>query len=122
MIPGKHYSWPIKGKNWERGAIFRDVTYLQGIKHFYTQLLVGDPSDGIKGCPGVGKVNAERILRDCETEIDMCNAARDAYQLEEAMILNGQVLWIQRKANELWMPPIDTRECESEGAESTEMD
>jgi DNA polymerase-1 len=35
--------------------------------HMY-QTLVGDTSDGYKGCPGVGKVKAEKLLNECINE------------------------------------------------------
>jgi 5'-3' exonuclease len=112
MIPGKHYSWPISGKGWEKPGIYREVTPLEGMRWFYTQVLVGDTSDNIKGCPGIGKVKAERMLKDCETEEEMFEAVRNAYSFDEALLMNGQVLWIQRQPNQIWEFPIDTTERE----------
>lgn len=107
MIPGKHYSWSIAGKGWVKDAIFREIDYLEGMRRFYTQVLTGDTSDNIKGCPGIGKVKAERILSGCETEQEMFEAVQNAYSFDEAFLLNAQVLWIQRQPNQLWSFPID---------------
>ena len=40
------------------------ITILEGEANafFYKQILMGDTVDGYKGCPGIGKVKAERIL------------------------------------------------------------
>lgn len=54
QIPGLHY-------NFKKEEFF-DVTEKDGDLWFYTQVLTGDTADGYSGCPGVGKVKAEKIL------------------------------------------------------------
>jgi DNA polymerase I len=54
QIPGSHY-------NWQKREFFK-VTKEDGDLWFFTQILTGDPGDGYKGCPGIGKVKAEAIL------------------------------------------------------------
>lgn len=114
MIPGNHYSWHIEGgtqeKRWVKEARRQLVEPLEGLRWFYTQLLTGDPSDNIKGCPGVGKVGAMKMLGPLETEQEMFNRVRDAYGCDEAMLMNGRVLWIQRRPNQLWEFPFETEE------------
>lgn len=44
----------------------RLVTKEEGDYYFYTQILTGDPTDNYKGCPGIGKVRAEKILQEAE--------------------------------------------------------
>lgn len=111
MIPGRHYSWYIEGgpadKRWSRPAIHRVVEPLEGLRWFYTQLVIGDPSDGIKGIPGLGKKAAERMLSDCTTEHEMFDRVRDAYSCDEEMLMNGQVLWIQQEENKRWEFPFE---------------
>ena len=48
-------------------------------RFLYTQVLTGDPTDGYKGIPRIGKVKAEVILRDCHTEAEMSAAVLGAY-------------------------------------------
>lgn len=44
----------------------RQITEEAGDYYFYTQTLTGDPTDNYKGCPGIGKVRAEKILSEAE--------------------------------------------------------
>lgn len=109
MIPGTHYSWRIEGgtpdKRWVREAKLQDISNEDGIKWFYTQMLTGDVTDSIKGVAGIGKVTAERMLRDCTTEEEMFSIVRDAYSCDEEMLLNGKCLWIWREDNGIWKWP-----------------
>jgi 5'-3' exonuclease len=110
MIPGLHYSFEISGtsklgKKWSRPMEISKVEPFDGLKCFYTQLLVGDPTDNVKGCPGVGKVGAEKLLRDCTTEQELFEAVQASYPSDEELLVNGQCLWIWRKMNDIWQPP-----------------
>lgn len=42
----------------------RQIHEKDGDYYFYTQILTGDPTDNYKGCPGIGKVKAEKILQE----------------------------------------------------------
>lgn len=49
----------------------KDLLHITNIEANYWhmfQTLVGDTSDGYKGCPGVGKVKAEKLLNECLNE------------------------------------------------------
>lgn len=86
--------------------------------HMY-QTLVGDTSDGYKGCPGVGKVKAEKLLNDCINEAGVhlmwtvVKAQFEAKELTEADALTQARLarilrwsdWDQDKKEPiLWTP------------------
>lgn len=110
QIPGEHYSFEISGtsslgKRWTKEAERVTVTPEQGLRFFYYQLLVGDATDGIKGAPGIGKVKAEVILRDCVTEQDLFNAVEAHYPSMEELEMNGICLWIMREENKRWRLP-----------------
>lgn len=109
MIPGKHYSFAIRGNNkgtaWERPAELLEIEPFEGLKRFYTQILTGDPTDNIKGAAGIGKVKAARILADCESENDLLEAVRDHFSTDEELLMTGQCLWIFRKPNDIWRFP-----------------
>lgn len=107
MIPGKHYSWEITGKNWIKPASLSHITSYEGCYNFYHQLITGDPTDNVKGVVGSGKVAAKNTLSDLISEQDMFNAVRELYGNDEEMLLNGQCLWIWRKQNDIWRFPID---------------
>ena len=94
MIPGFHYNFVKKE--------FSEVGYLQGIKHFYKQMLIGDTSDNIIGVKGIGKVKAGNIIDPLETEEEMFNAVYDLYDDAERFDMNADCLWIWRKYGERW--------------------
>ena len=106
MIPGKHFSPEIN----RLGKVVREereyyVSPIDAIRTFYTQLLVGDPGDNVKGAKGIGKVKAEKILEGLTDEKDLYEAVREYFSCDEELVLNGQVLWIWREVNGIWRPP-----------------
>jgi DNA polymerase-1 len=55
QIPGEHH-WPWKEEtSWT-------ITNDQAERQFYSQILIGDSTDNIAGCPGIGAVTAKRIV------------------------------------------------------------
>lgn len=66
-LPGLHYN-PNKPEN----GVYE--ISLEEANHFHlVQTLAGDPTDGYKGCPGVGAVKAELILLE-KDESGNCNS------------------------------------------------
>lgn len=94
MIPGEHYNW--------HKDIFQVVTQLEGLRHFYKQLLIGDSSDNVKGIHGVGPVKAARIIDPLENESDMLEAVRNLYNDDLRLFKNCNLLWILQDKDELW--------------------
>ena len=111
QIPGLHYNFVKKE--------FDEVSVEQGWRSFYTQVLVGDASDNVKGCPGIGKAKAPRILAGCETEQEMFNAVRETYNDDDNMFINGQLLYILREENVYWNPEKFIEQDEEAQLEST---
>lgn len=72
QVPCYHYDWRKKGK-------VEKVEVHAAQMNFYTQVLVGDSVDNIKGCPGIGPAKAAARLKDCATEDDMVKACAMAY-------------------------------------------
>ncbi|MFI4971124.1 MAG: hypothetical protein ACHP7H_00475 [Hyphomicrobiales bacterium] len=54
---------------WRHGDLL-NVSEAEADRYHMFQTLVGDTSDGYKGCPGVGKVKAEQLLEDIYTNKD----------------------------------------------------
>lgn len=114
MIPGKHYNWD-KGKSFE-------VTEQEGMEFFYHQLLTGDSTDNIPGLGGIGPAKAQKILKGLKGEEDLFWACEEAYATHkikdkisgkkelqyvrpmEALVENGQLLWIMREEGKIWQP------------------
>lgn len=103
MVPGLHYNF-IKGESYY-------VTPDEGMKHFYTQLLMGDSTDNIPGVPKVGKVRAAAYLAEATTEMEMFDIAFSLYvegypdDPQGALLENAQLLWMRRCPNDWWSPP-----------------
>ena len=51
----------------DRKAIQWTVGQDYSEKHFYSQVLIGDSTDNIPGCPGVGAVGATKIVNKFDT-------------------------------------------------------
>jgi hypothetical protein len=98
MIRGHHYNF-VKGEKYY-------ITEEEGIKNFYLQILTGDKVDNIIGLKGIGPVKANKMLADCKTEKEMYDAVLEAYEGDEARVLeNGRLLWILREEGQVWQPP-----------------
>lgn len=120
MIRGMHYNWN------------KDTLYYQAggdaDRCFYRQLIMGDPTDNIKGIPKMGQVSAEAALPDSMSEpYSMYFVVRSMYyeywarvnevnktSLSRATVIkladddlykNAQLLWIMRDPRERWAPP-----------------
>lgn len=93
MIPGKHY-------NWTKEQVY-DINENEAIKNFYTQLLMGDVTDNIKGIPGIGIATAKKILDGVDDPDDMAGVVYTKY-VEHGLggsrfNENTSLLWILRE-------------------------
>ena len=117
QIPGYHYNFVTKDK------VF--VSPLDGLKSFYKQLILGDVSDNIPGYDGKARQKWPKFMQHHHDaidsfydELDMYDYVRNIYtENAHDIILNGRLLFIQRKENQQWIPPnlqVEVR-GESEG-------
>ena len=102
MVPGKHFSWEIKGKGWTKPDKFTEQTKLGGLRLFFEQCLKGDTADNIKGIEKIGNKRAKSMLADCVTEQQMFDAVRNAYGNDDEFIMNASVLWIMQHEEDIW--------------------
>lgn len=102
----------IPGKHWDGRKII-EVTPEEGERFFYQQVLTGDPTDGYGGCPGVGKVAAEKILDDPrkleKVEREIARGKRKGTLVED---------WVYTDPCDIWTAIC----CQYERAELTEAD
>lgn len=94
QIPGEHYNFLHKEHT--------VVDELNGVRHFYKQLLIGDTSDNVFGVKGIGKVKAGNLLDSITNEEEMYYIVKDMYNHDERLHRNCDVLWILRKQDEIW--------------------
>ena len=101
---GRHYNY---NKNEEV-----EVNEIAAMKFAYWQTLVGDPSDGYKGCPSVGPKTADKLLQYLDTEEELWNEV--VFQYTKAGLTEEDAINTMRLANmhqydgtsiKLWSPP-----------------
>jgi 5'-3' exonuclease len=97
QVPGLHYRFPTRE--------FIEIDELTGLRNFYSQFLIGDRVDDIKGVYGLGPKKTEHLLRSCTNEKELFGRVRHKYNDDERLLKNGQLLWVRRKENEIWAFP-----------------
>ena len=107
QIPGWHFNWELK----RLGNVIREkrqyfVTPEEADYNFFYQLLVGDPTDNIKGVPGIGPKKATALLSQGDRRgwFDVC---LNAYGSEEELDMNAKCVYIWRKENDNWKNLLD---------------
>lgn len=119
-VRGAHgYMYDYFGDKWF------DIPELEADRFFFWQCLVGDKSvDNIEGLKGVslefcekyglrktgliGKVAAEKLLKDCQTKEEMFAIVKEAYisyhgdKWEDMLNEQGKLLWIQREKDKVF--------------------
>lgn len=118
QIPGYHSWIDSAGQPISKGFISNE----QADRNLCAQVLVGDSTDGIPGCPGVGEKGAEKILADhwpvgtWEAIVQAFSKARDRLEFgrlpsEEALLQARLVRMLrpgdynfQTKELKLWTP------------------
>lgn len=105
----------IPGKHWD-GMTFERITEAGADYWHMFQTLVGDPTDGFKGCPGVGPKKAEGILAGSDNTTVLWLRVVDAFekanltsddallQARLARILRWSDWDSERKEPILWTP------------------
>jgi DNA polymerase-1 len=111
QIPGMHYRWATQ---WKDAEMF-EVSEEEADLYFYRQVLMGDPTDGYKGCPGIGPKRSSKVLKDV-TDGKYWEAIVEAYEskgfTEEDALVQARVARILRKddwdfdnnCHKLWTP------------------
>lgn len=105
QIPGHHFNF-VKNE-------WQTISEHQGWVNFYTQLVLGDRSDNIKGFDGKMRQTVPQFLlplleriRSGTSRRDMFEVVRDHYELgDDALYRNAQLLYIQRCEGDKWVVP-----------------
>ena len=99
-IPSTIYN--PRRQSWEK------ITEEAATFNFYEQVLTGDAVDHVIGLYKVGPKTAQKMLSECQTDVEMFKVCVEAYENDvERVIMNARLLWLRRQENQVWMPPID---------------
>jgi 5'-3' exonuclease len=109
QIPGRHFNF-VKGTS-------QEVSELEGLRHFYKQLLIGDTSDNVFCVRGIGPVKAGKLLDHINDPSLMYEIVSSQYDSIDRMHMNAKVLWIRQKENQIWEPPIERTMVQDESRE-----
>ena len=101
----------IPAKHWIDGEVV-EITEEEADYQFYYQTLVGDNTDNYKGCPSVGAIKAEKILKDDCSWKAVVNAFKAQGLSEEVALENARLARILRNGEydtdtgevKLWEP------------------
>ena len=114
QLPGEHYNF-VKLE-------FDVIDEETAERNFWTQMLVGDPSDNVRGVDGIGPVKSKRIL---DGNPDMYGTVKDLYNDDERFLMNLRLLRILRNPVEYEniIKEIENKNSlsESEGEDSPEV-
>lgn len=105
QVPGLHHRF-TDGKD-----VF-EVDQMTADQHLFSQILTGDTTDNIVGCPGIGEKKAQEILLNCATAKEMLQAVRSTYierwpeestlTPDEALDENAALVYLLRNGEDQW--------------------
>ena len=114
-VAGKHY-------NYYKSAIYKikrkwvDVTDYEAFLWPFKQVLMGDTTDNIKGCPGIGKVKAAKALADLYSPCEMWKVVvklfNNAGRTKQDAIIDMRLIHMHQLKGDtivLWEPPCDVK-------------
>ena len=113
-VVGKHFDYYHSRMSWV------EIDAETATKWAYMQCLMGDPSDNVKGCPGIGKKRAEKILEGLYFPDEMWRAVVSTYEskgltekhaIENMRLVNmHQLTEVDGKIQVvLWQPPVGVK-------------
>ena len=111
QIPGQHYNF-VKSE-------FFTVTPLEAEMAFWSQMLIGDPSDFVRGVDRIGPVKARRYLTGLDPG-EMATCVFGLYEDEQRFNLNYRLFRLIRSEEELERTLDEAAKCESERSKLTE--
>jgi 5'-3' exonuclease len=94
MIPGKFFNMK------HRELI--EISEEEALRHYYEQLLKGDPTDDIPGLPKIGDVKAKKLLSGSKTEAEFQEIVVSMYiqHYDDAwydmLLSNGKMIYLQK--------------------------
>lgn len=96
-IPGKHFIMHYEPEK----QVILNISEDEAKRHYYEQLLKGDPTDNIPGVPRVGEVKAKKLISECTTETEMQERVVEAYLIAygdawyDYFLINAKLIHLQ---------------------------
>lgn len=126
QVPGLHYGYRCGLQGEQPLTLVDELGSLElqpsgnklkgdGLKFFYAQTLMGDPTDAIPGCPKFGAQRTYELLVGASTEEEMFYLVLGAYAQHfedprQAMLEQGRLAWMTREFKDnkpvLWELPF----------------
>jgi 5'-3' exonuclease len=94
MIPGMHWNFVKLEK--------QRVSYMDGIRKFWKQMMIGDTSDNIYGIQGIGPKKAEKLIDWLDSEQEMFEVVYEKYNDPKRFVMNANCLWILQHEEGMW--------------------
>lgn len=107
-IAGRHYLMHPKYKTVSERILH--VSEQDAMEFYYAQLISGDPTDNIKGVPGLGPKKAKARIKGKEEndmQYEVVNAYFEAFGEEdwlEQLVVNGRLIHIQKTVDDYFNP------------------
>jgi 5'-3' exonuclease len=99
------------------------ITKDEANKNFYIQMLMGDTTDNIPGLKGVGKVSANKILKDCVTDYSLFRTTVKEYKKAADAAANKKLADIIKQVlADLNNVEIDSSESEYKGLSGVKLE
>jgi len=115
MIPGMHWNFVKLEK--------QRVSYMDGIRKFWKQMMIGDTSDNIYGIQGIGPKKAEKLIDWLNSEQEMFEIVYEKYNDPKRFVMNANCLWILQREEGMWANQqalILPKQCQQEVEASLE--
>ncbi len=101
-IPGKHYVMHFDPAK----QVTLNISEWEAKRHYYEQMLKGDPTDKIPGVPLVGEVKAKNLLSECLSEEEMQEVVVSEYLAAYGedwynyFLINAKLIHLQTHEND----------------------
>ena len=102
-IPGKYFNM---GKG---NRVIEEISEWDALKHYYAQLIAGDPTDYIPGIPGMAMVKANKAIAECQTEEDLQEVVVGLYianfgdDWKQMLLSNGKMIHLQKTMDDYFV-------------------
>jgi hypothetical protein len=87
-IPGEHWNY-YQSSKYNIQPKWVNTNEEEALVYNYKQAIMGDINDGIAGVQGIGKVGADKWLKDCTTEYEMWKQVVKAYESKGLSIIDA---------------------------------